>query len=477
MDFFVYDLALLVIFVVSVSFFLYTRKHNLKRDGLMFLYRTQWGIKLIERTGKRFQKTLKALSYVSVAMGYVLMATMLYFLGKIAWVYAFSPEIVRAIKVPPVIPLVPYLPQIFNLDFLPSFFFVYWIAILAVIAITHEFAHGIFAIRNKVKVKTTGFGFFPYFLPVFLAAFVELDEKKMVKKPIFSQLSVLSAGTFANVLTAIVSLGVLILFFFAAFAPSGIVFDSYSYRAVPLAAITMINGISMDNPTYDIIVSASNISNGSQLNKIEADNKSFLITGTNLESQKDLGYLIAYDDAPAINNRLDAVILKINGVKISSTEEFRNELGKYSPGEKIILTTKGNETTEKEIILAENPENRSLAFLGVGFADKSSGNGISGKIVSIVSSFRNSNVHYEPRLGEFSMFIYNFLWWLVLISISVALVNMLPMGIFDGGRFFYLTALAITKNESLSKKIFSYMTYFLLFIVLLLVFFWIIAFV
>src|SRR3990167_4193094 len=272
MDFFVYDLALLVIFVVSVSFFLYTRKHNLKRDGLMFLYRTQWGIKLIERTGKRFQKTLKALSYVSVAMGYVLMATMLYFLGKIAWVYAFSQEIVRAIKVPPVIPLVPYLPQIFNLDFLPSFFFVYWIAILAVIAITHEFAHGIFAIRNKVKVKTTGFGFFPYFLPVFLAAFVELDEKKMVKKPIFSQLSVLSAGTFANVLTAIVSLGVLILFFFAAFAPAGIVFDSYSYRAVPFAAITMINGISMDNPTYDLIINATNSSNKSQLNKIEADN-------------------------------------------------------------------------------------------------------------------------------------------------------------------------------------------------------------
>ena len=39
-----------------------------------------------------------------------------------------------------------------------------------------------FAVYNKIKVKTTGFGFFPFFLPVFLAAFVELDEKKMAKK-------------------------------------------------------------------------------------------------------------------------------------------------------------------------------------------------------------------------------------------------------------------------------------------------------
>jgi len=71
----------------------------------------------------------------------------------------------------------------------------------------------------------------------------------------------------------------------------------------------------------------------------------------------------------------------------------------------------------------------------------------------MISSFRATNTYYEPSLGELGVFVYNLLWWLVLISLSVALVNMLPMGIFDGGRFFYLTVLGITKNEKLSQKI------------------------
>jgi len=66
-----------------------------------------------------------------------------------------------------------------------------------------NFSHGIFSINKKVKVKSTGFGFFPFFLPVFLAAFVELDEKNMEKKKPLSQMAVLSAGTFANVITGI----------------------------------------------------------------------------------------------------------------------------------------------------------------------------------------------------------------------------------------------------------------------------------
>jgi len=36
-----------------------------------------------------------------------------------------------------------------------------------------------------------------------VATFVELDEKNMEKKSKFSQMAILSAGTFANVLTAI----------------------------------------------------------------------------------------------------------------------------------------------------------------------------------------------------------------------------------------------------------------------------------
>jgi len=74
MNFIKYDIILLILFVLFVSLFLYRNRKNLKRDGLLFLYKTKWGIKLIDKTAKKFPKTLKNLSYVSIGVGYLLMA-------------------------------------------------------------------------------------------------------------------------------------------------------------------------------------------------------------------------------------------------------------------------------------------------------------------------------------------------------------------------------------------------------------------
>ena len=74
MSFIKYDIALLVLFVLFVSIFLYRKKKNLKKEGLLFLYKTKWGIKLIDKTAKRFPKTLKVLSHISIGIGYFLMA-------------------------------------------------------------------------------------------------------------------------------------------------------------------------------------------------------------------------------------------------------------------------------------------------------------------------------------------------------------------------------------------------------------------
>ena len=172
MNFMIYDIGFLVLFVIFISIFLYKGRKNLKKEGIVLLYKTSWGIKLINYIGKKYKKALKFLSYISIGLGYCLMASMLYLFGRIIWIYLFNQDIVRAIKVPPIMPLIPYLPQIFKLDFLPPFYFIYWIVIIAIIAVTHEFAHGIFAASNKVKIKKTGFGFFPFFLPIFLTAFV-----------------------------------------------------------------------------------------------------------------------------------------------------------------------------------------------------------------------------------------------------------------------------------------------------------------
>lgn len=469
-SFLVYDLIFLFLFIVFFSGFLYTKRKNIRKEGLLLLYKAGWGIKLINYLGKKYKRTLNFLSYVSIGLGYVLMIGMFYLVWTILEIYLFNPNIVRAIKVPPIIPLVPYLPQIFNLDFLPPFFFTYWIVILAIIAITHEMAHGIFAAHNNVKVKTTGFGFFPFFLPIFLAAFVELDEKAMAKKNKFSQMAILSAGTFANVLTAVFFFGVLLLFFSFAFASSGIIFDSYATSTITIAGISSMNGVALTNPTYDKMLE---LTNEEGFNEIEVEEDKFLVTRDILKDQEEnKGEIIVYNSAPAIREELGSIITDINGVEIMSIDELVTELSKYSPGEEITVGTVTDEgEVEKILILGEHPDKEGSAWLGIGFLDYRRP-GFVGKIVDSLSSFKKPNVYYVPIFDGISVFIYNMLWWLVLISISVALINMLPVGIFDGGRFFYLTMLALTKSERKAKMWFQFSTYFFLFLLFILMAFW-----
>jgi len=485
MSFVIYDLVFLVVFALLVSMFLYRGRKNLQKEGILLLYKTKWGIKFIEYIGKKYEKTLNVLAYVSIFVGYVLMISVIYLFGKIIYLYAVYPQVVRAIKIPPIMPLIPYLPSLFKLDFLPPFYFTYWILILAIIAIPHEFAHGIFAKFSKVRIKSTGFGFFPFFFPVFLAAFVEQDEKQMKQQQKFNQIAILSAGTFANILTAILFFIILLIYFSLAFAPAGVQFDTYSYSFVAISNISMVNGISIENTNYEKLIE---LSVEGEFNKIKADERNFLIEKEFLESQEEQqtelfekGYLILYDDAPAINSDLQGAISEINNIEIKNIEKFQEELSKYSPNEKIIIKTKieeDNSVEEEiyEIVLGENPEKENVAWLGIGFLDQSR-TGILGNVYSKLSSFKEPHVYYEPKINGLSIFIYDLLWWIILICVSVALVNMLPFGIFDGGMTFYLTILHFVKNEKTAKKIYSGVTYLFLLLILVLIFSWVLAFI
>ncbi len=470
MNFITYDLILLAIFIVSTSLFLYKRKENLKKDGLMLLYKTKVGVRIINFIGKKYKKTLNLLSYFSVGLGFILMICSLYLIGKVAGAYIFqSASMVSLTKIPPIMPLLPYLPQLFKMSYLPPFYFIYWIIILAVVAISHEFSHGIFAINKKVRVKSTGFGFFPFFLPVFLAAFVELDEKKMEKKKVLSQMAILSAGTFANVLIAIISFGLLVLFFSLSFTQSGIIFDTYTYSFVGLSNISSMNGVSLENASYEKIV---NLMENNTLNNITASTKNYVLTSEFLNEQKaNSEYIVLYVDSPAIRANLSNTIIQFNEVQIQSRKQLESEFLKYSPGDKIGIITLVNETPfNQEITLIKNPSNETQPYLGIGFYEKTNSN-IIGKFMSLISSFKNPSVYYVPKFAA-AEFIYSLLWWLVLIGFSVAVMNMLPVGIFDGGRFFYLMVFSLTKSKKKAKLVFSIVTYAFLALLALVMVFW-----
>ncbi|MEK6917394.1 MAG: site-2 protease family protein [Nanoarchaeota archaeon] len=464
MSYMIYDLILLGIFIIAVGSFLYRKRENLKKEGLLFLYRAEWGIKLINSVGNKYKKTLKFLSYISVILGYLLTVGILYLTYSIVKIYILHPEVVSAIKVPPITPLIPYIDKV--VPFLPPFYFTYWIVILAIVAISHEFAHGIFAVYNKVKIKKTGFGFFPFFLPVFLAAFVELDEKVMVKKSNFAQRAILAAGTFANVVTAVIFFIVLGLFFMAAFQPAGITFDDYSYSALSVSSIHSINGVIVVNTSEEGL---QKLIKNASFNEIEAGGKNY----AGIKGFSSDGKTIAlYDDSPAIKAGLNGAITEINGQKIMSVDALSQELSKHNPGESVIIKTEtSNGTKNYNITLGRNPANSGKVWLGVGFLTQET-KGFFNKVFASISSFKKPNIYYKSVIGEFGWFIYHLLWWLILISFSVALVNMLPIGIFDGGRFFYLTILAVTGKEVWARKIFKWVTWLFILLLIVLMVFW-----
>ena len=463
MSFVVYDLTFLVLFSLAIGIFLYKKRKKLDKEGIMFLYRTKFGLKIIDYLGKKHPRTMKFLSYIIVFSGYVLMLLMTYFLWQMVALF-FKPEFVRLVKIPPLMPIIPYLPEIFKVDWLPPFYFTYWIVALAIVALVHEGAHGIFARFYGVKIKSTGFGF----LGPFLAFFVEQDDKQMTKKKIFPQLTILGAGVFANILVGFIFFLLMVGFSVMAYSPAGVMFNDYSYS---VGNGSMVKDINFLNQTLVI--------DGLNLTKIELYNQTYYIPEETRELYSNLTAdtpIKFYHDLPAINQAIKGFIVQINEQEIKTYNDI-NISGQFKPGDNITLVTKEivgkNKTFHTyNITLGESYQTEGTAALGTVVLQQRR-NTIGSWIFKWTNSFREPYTYYEPKYNaELIIFIYNLFWWVVIINISVALSNMLPAFIFDGGRFWYLTVLAITKREKIATGVLRVFTWILLGVLALLMLLW-----
>jgi len=419
----------------------------------MYLYRAMWGMKTIDYIGDKYKRTLHFIKYISITVGFALMGFMVYLLIKNIYIYVSFPEITKIIKAPPVAPLIPYFPKLYGMEsFFPPFYFTYFIIALGIIAITHEFSHGIFMKLFNVKIKSTGFAFFG----PFLGAFVEEDKNSFTKKSNLSQMSILSAGAFANILTALVFFLLLILFFYTSFCAGGYMFNTYTYSIIPANETTMINKTGLSN-----------------MSALNYNNKTYYLDGA-LASQleKNMSYIVAYEETPALLNGIKGIIIQIDNKKISDREDMQEFMEKTEPNQTVnIKMLYQDNVKDYEITLAENPSNSSLGYVGVGFLNSKS-SGIMAKIISLLN-FKKPSTYYVPAFdGNFIYFIYYLLWWVALISALVGLFNMLPLGILDGGRFFYLFVFSITKSEKFSKIAFKIISTLILLVFLFLTLFW-----
>tara|TARA_Y100000034_G_scaffold63195_1_gene76452 strand:- start:161 stop:1288 length:1128 start_codon:yes stop_codon:yes gene_type:complete len=369
----------------------------------------------------------------------------------------------------------------------PPLYFTYFLVALAIVAVSHEFAHGIFARLHKIKVKTTGLAFFgPFF-----GAFVEPDEKQMQKAKKFPQLSVLAAGVFANIVMALIFIFLFWGFFISSFEPAGVNFNAYSQAMVYVPAIVSINNHSITNFSQVTEFSEEG------LNKIVVSNSEFWIPKKSLDLalSENLEQIRVFHVAPAINANLRGAISEINGIKIDSREKLVETLKKYSSGDIVKIKTLQEEVVPEgsiprpkegtvvsyspieKIYEIELAERDGEAFLGIGFYDRPS-KGLMGWLINQYYKIKDPFIYYTPTWdGEFVKFILDLLWWIVVINILVALFNMLPVSILDGGRFFYLTVWGITGNEKWGKKAFSYATWAILAILALMMARWLMLFI
>jgi membrane-associated protease RseP (regulator of RpoE activity) len=448
------DITLLVLFTLFVIIFLYTRKHNLKREGLMYLYRTQLGVKAIEYTSKKYSHLLNKIKYLVIASGFILMASIIYLLGFTLYIYLQQAKDSAIAKIPAVFPLIPYFPQLFNLEsFFPPFYFTYFIVAIAIIAVSHEFAHGIFARLFNVKIKSTGFAF----LGPFLGAFVEQDDKQMVKTTKIQQMTILAAGTFANVLMMILFGIILVFFFHLSYTPSGFIFNSYSISEINISDINQVNNLSANNLTFI---------------PISVNNKTFYATQKSLSYSKDnnIDTLLVYDDSPALKAKLSGAITKLDNYKVISQADLVFALSNYKPGDKVSIKTLNNsqEVTEYNITLSEKDGKAYLGILSYPTQRK----GVFGSIYNMFGKVKSPNIYYTPNFQS-ADFIYDLLWWIVILNILVALFNMYPAGILDGGRFLMLTVWGISGSKKAGDKALSIMSYILLALVVVMMIKWI----
>jgi len=456
MSFIFYDIIFLILFVIGVAAFLYKHRKNVEVESkIIFLYKTRMGLDTIDRIGKKYPRFLNFMSYLIIATGYVMMTFSFLFLIYFVYFMIKSPVVSRVI---PIMPLVPYVTSVY--PNLPPFYFTYWIIVIAIIAVGHEFSHGIFARLNKVRLKSTGFGF----IGPLLAAFVEVDEKQMAQKPLKAQLSVLAAGSFANLTMALVFLILMNGFFVGAYHANGLIFQgayqpnfgstfsTYALDVVNVSSIYAMNGAPVNNFYSDYQrLKNENITQFEFMakNKSYFGDKNLLGLAPDNSSQ-----IVLYDDSPLYRANVSAGLIqeidsKDKEYKIRDLNDLKNAFKEFSPGEEMtIRSTSGNYT----LTLGEDPANSSEPYLGMAFIRPNTG-AFSGFMSFFV--MKETFVFYEPKSsgigGDLIVFIYDLLYWIVLINFSVMVVNMLPFAIFDGGRFFYLSVLGISSRKTANR--------------------------
>lgn len=353
-----------LIFVAFLVIIVYRDRKNFTRESIFLLRKTQRGKNLITKIGTSFPRFWKVLGFISVATGFIVSILGLKMLfdnlmtaisTKVA-----SPSLALLIPSPTAQPVLGY-------GYLAVPFW-YWIICLALLALVHEGFHGIFSVYEKVRIKSLGFGI----LAIIPLAFVEPDEKQLMKKGVWPALRVFSAGSFANFLLAAFSLIVIIWMATTIYVPTGVDFGMMppftpyhaklinvssvqSFGGSQVSSIDEINGTLADFGENDTIT-------------VETGNGTYYFVKRLLASQITEGAqtLIVFDDFPAASVGLKGTIIKVNGDIIKDSNDLTLALEKYGPNSEVKVTTKTGDIN-REFVLTTKEKGLHPAYVPDSF--------------------------------------------------------------------------------------------------------------
>lgn len=304
-----------IIFSLLLVLFLFKKRKKLQVQNVLFipvkklvvpivyilLYRAKWGLTLMDAIASRFKRVLRYVAFVAIVIGFVGMPFILFTLIQ---------NIVNLLTVPEAAPAVKLVLPFFTTKISIGLPFFYWLISLFIIAVVHEFSHGVIARLYDMKLKSSGFAFFGIVIPIMPIAFVEPDEKELQSRPKHQQLAVFSAGPFSNILLAFIFLAI----YFGSVTAASAMFE---YNGLQVVGFT---------------------------------------NSSNLTSPAALAGVTVGDR-----------IMGIDTVNISSREDLADTLANKNPGDKVTLITNRSSYV---VTLGENPENGDKPYLGVFIDDE-----------------------------------------------------------------------------------------------------------
>ena len=193
-----------IIFLAALTLILYLRRKNLDTKQIIpyflyfSMYKTRLGLNFMDSASKRHRKLFIYVGYLGILVGFLGMIFISYELIKNIFMLFTSPKAMPGVGL-----VLPFKAK--GVFFVPFF---YWIISIFVIAVVHEFSHGLIARAHNLKVRSSGFAFLGFVIPIIPAAFVEPDEKELRKRPHKQQLSIFAAGPLSNIAIAFLFIGI-----------------------------------------------------------------------------------------------------------------------------------------------------------------------------------------------------------------------------------------------------------------------------